>query len=122
MGTTISHAGGEIEPTAVLGYSADRATANIIHPILGRANPDVTMRPAALRTGTLSMGFHGDAAELDSKTAEDAHATGEVFTLVSTDVETISMSYVVAGAVTRMLEDESRDAWIVDVEFQEVSA
>lgn len=120
MSTAISYDGGLIEPTAVLRYESSRDGGNIIHPILGRSNPDVTFRDQQLRTGTLSLGFAGDTSEDDSLTAFNAHAAGIVFTLASTDLSSIEMSYVVSGPVTRTL-DVPNAAWIVDVTYQEVS-
>ena len=119
MATIISYVGGTISPTAVLGYSSTREPGNIIHPILGRDNPDVTFRDAQLRTGTLTLGFAGDASEADSLAADEAHALGVVFTVASTDRGSIEMSYVVAGPTMRTLEDGSR--WLVEISYQEVS-
>lgn len=118
MGTLITSGANTIAPTLVLGYEADREANNIIHAIPGRANPDVTLRPANLRTGTLELGF---ASESASKTAADLHATLGVFTLTDTDRSTVAMSYVVNGRIGRALEDQSRDAWIISVDFQEVT-
>lgn len=120
--TIITHGADTITPTQVLGYQSEREGRNIVHPILGRPSPDVTLRPAGLRTGTLSMGFAGPTAEGDSRFAENLHSNGGVFTLMSAERLTVPMSYVVAGRIGRELEDESRDAWIVNVDFQEVYA
>ncbi|TQJ31945.1 hypothetical protein [Microbacterium sp. SLBN-146] len=117
----ITHGASTITPTEILGYTSERESRNIIHAILGRSNPDVTLRPAALRTGTLIMGFHGANSEADSASAEALHATGGVFTVLSPDRGTIEMSYVAAGRITRELEDETRDAWVLRVDFQEVA-
>lgn len=119
MSTVITYTGGSITPDMVLAYQSRREAGNIVHPILGRSNPDVTFRPAMLRTGTLELGFYGDTSEEDSLAAEEAHALGVVFTLASTDRGSIEMSYVVSGAVVRTIA-ESRTAWTLDVEYQEV--
>lgn len=121
MSTLITHGADTITPTQVLGYDTEREAGNIVHPILGRSNPDVTLRPARLRTGTLTLGFHGRTSEADSLTAEALHATGGVFAVVSTDRATVEMSYVVDGMIRRELDDESRDAWVLSVGFQEVT-
>lgn len=120
MATIITHEADTITPTQVLGYRSEREAGNIIHPILGRSNPDVTLRAAALRTGELEIGFQGATAEADSLAAESIHATGGIFTVLSTERASVEMTYVVSGRVRRELDDESRDAWVVAVGFQEV--
>src|SRR5688500_7572097 len=119
MSTVITYTGGSITPDMVLGYQSQRQAGNIIHPILGRENPDITFRPAMLRTGRLELGFYGATSEADSLAAEAAHGLGAVFTLASTDVGSIEMSYVVAGSVTRTIEVPGT-AWTVHVDYQEV--
>lgn len=110
-------------PTQVLGYSATQPSGNKVHPIPGRAVPDVTLRPAGTRTGTLELGWYGLTSEADSKTAANAFAAGGVFTLTTDDRATLTMFFVVSegGQITRTLEPESRDAWLVNVDFQEVT-
>lgn len=120
MSTVITHASGTITPTVVLGYESEREARTIVHSILGRANPDVTLRPAGLRTGTLTLGFEGATAEADSLEAENVHAAVGSFAVVSTDRDTIEMPYVVSGRITRALDDQTRDAWTVAIDFQEV--
>lgn len=121
MATIITHEADTITPTQVLGYSAEREAGNVVHPILGRSNPDVTLRPASLRTGTLSLGFQGDTSEEDSAECAEIHAVGGVFSIFSTERATVEMSYVSNGRITRELDDESRDAWVVTVDFQEIA-
>jgi hypothetical protein len=117
MTTIITSGADTLNPTMVLGYSSSRLAGNIIHPVLGREDPDVTMRPAGLRTGTLELLFTG---ETDGKEAEDLHSTTAVFTLTSTDRPSINMSYVAAGRIGRELDPDTRDVWVVRIEFQEV--
>jgi len=117
MSQTILHAGGTITPLAVTTYLTSREAGTIIHPILGRSNPDVTLRPAMTRTGTLVLAF---TAEADAKEAEDAHAAGGVFSLTSDSLTTIEMYYVANGRIERELADGSTH-WIVRVDFQEIA-
>jgi hypothetical protein len=122
MAEYITHGVDVIAPTVVLNISSARESGNIIHPIIGRAEPDVTLRPASLRTGVLELGFAGPDAEADSADAEQAHAGMGAFTLHNDVRPSLGFSYVVNGTVERALEDETRDAWIVRVGYQEVSA
>jgi hypothetical protein len=142
-GTTVSDGTTTFNPTLVDGYESTRATATVVHQIMNRSTPDISIRPAALRAGTLRMIFadssaaggdlivDGDGyvvagspftvnAELDSKACEDAHAAGGVFNLVSSERSSIVMSYVADGSITRALDDATRDVWILEVDFHEV--
>lgn len=109
-----------IEPTIIEGYRSERESRNIVHPILGRAEPDVTLRPSSLRGGSLTLGFESATSEDDSKAAEDILGDSGVFALTSSDRSTVDMSFVVVGTPARELEDETRDAWLVVFEYQEV--
>jgi hypothetical protein len=130
-------------PTLVDGYAGERTPQTIVHPILNRADPDITIRPAALRTGTLRMlfsevgsggglvldedGYIVEApmiaydAEVVSLECSDAHAAGGVFSLVSSERGTIEMSYVATGSISRTLDDESRAMWMLEIGYQEVA-
>lgn len=132
-------------PTVVDGYESARETATVVHQILDRANPDVTIRPAGLRTGTLRLVFANPdvayigalitiggyvfentdpnsplSAEQMARACEDAHAQGGVFTLMSTDRYSIEMSYVANGTIARSLDEDTRQVWIVEIDFHEV--
>jgi hypothetical protein len=114
---------------------------------VGAETVAVTTRPAGLRRGTLKLVF-GDAAATGSEyvivdgiivpaedapinPAEDAsrdaellHATGTgVFHLSDPDRASLDLFYVVDqdGAITRELDDATRDVWIVTVAFHEVT-
>jgi len=116
MSVTITHSAGVIEPLAVSGYASTRRSNNIIHTIPGNSIPDVTLRPASLRTGTLTLVF-GD--EVTAAEAEHTHAIGGVFTLTSSARTTVSMAYVLSGDLTRELAPSGQ--WNVTVGYQEVA-
>jgi len=120
MANTITTGIYTITPTLIDGYEAERIGGTIVHPILGRVNPDVTLRPAAMRTGTLRLLF---IEEANAKTALDVLSTGAVFRLNS-DERDVSMSFVVPEGerISYRLNDEARDGWHLDVPFAEVSA
>jgi len=116
--TTITHASGTIVPAVVDGYEASIEARSIVHVILGRADPDITMRPAGLRTGTLSLVFDSRA---EAWAAVAALSIPQVLTLTDADVPEVGMSFVVAGgALEPRLDDETRSVWTVAVPFQEV--
>lgn len=129
-------------PTAVDGFESSRESATIVHQILGRSNPDITIRPAGLRTGTLRLVFADSSSsggglyvdedgyiveegpvtvvgETDSKACEDAHAAGGVMSLYSTALVSILMTYVANGSIRRSLS-ANRAYWILEVDYHEV--
>lgn len=114
---TITQGATSIVPALVLGYTATRAAGNVLHPIIGRASPDVTLRPAALRTGTLTLFFTTAAA---AWIAHNTHALPGKLTLTDLDIPQIGMVYVLAGSLTIALDD-GRRRWVVTVDYQEVT-
>lgn len=119
MTTIITHSGGVITPEVVDGFDAEREARSIVHTIMGREDPDVTMRPSSLQQGTLTLVFATGAA------AAAAAATLNllrVFTLSDSDVPEVNMSFVVAnGRARRRLDSSTRKVWIVEVPFSEVA-
>ncbi|RPE75196.1 MULTISPECIES: hypothetical protein [unclassified Frondihabitans] len=111
-----------IAPDLVTGFESTRDSQTLFHSVIGRAYPDITLRPASLRRGTLTMLFASGDAESLSATAEDLHAAAGLFELTDPDRASVAMTYVVSGAVGRALEDETRDAWLLSVDFQEVAS
>ncbi len=111
-----------IYPDMILGYESSREGGSLVHPILGTSNPDVSLRPAQLRTGMLSLAFLAASAEADSKAAEDQLSTVSVFTLLEDQRTTIGMRFVVSGPIRRALDPESRSAWTVEVDYTEVAS
>lgn len=122
MSDIITSGASVIEPTLILGYSSTRAARTIIHDIIGRAAPDVTLRPAGLRSGRMELAFLTDDSESASAAAEAVLATAATFSLVSSDRASVSLQFVVpAGTnITRTLDDETRDGWVVAFGWQEV--
>lgn len=104
-------------PLQVLGYESQRASANVFHDVIGRPNPDVTLRPAGPRTGTLSFLF---ASEADAAECERMHAGTSVLTIDDPELPTIAMPYVADGAISRQLDSDTRALWVVGVAFREV--
>ena len=119
MSETITQGSTVITPDLVDGYTATNAGQNVIHIILGRSNPDITLRPPLLRSGTLDLFF---TTEAKAKAAADAFMVPAVFALASTDRPSIAMNFVVSpDGSTRELEDTTRELWYVRVGYQEVT-
>lgn len=119
MTTTISKGETTVQPTLVLGYTSVRAAKNQVHEIIGRADPDVTLKAAGLRTGTLELFCTGLGLALD---IEDLHAGEGVLELADTDYPNLGMSYVPVGKIELQLDDETRTRWVVRVDYQEVAS
>ena len=111
-----------IAPSAILGYGSTRETGTVVHRIINRPGPDVTLRVAGLRTGSLRLAFVGPSAESDSAAAETVLATAAVFALQSADRASVQMSFVlpVGGRLDRTLEETTRAAWVVSFDWVEV--
>ncbi|RZU64609.1 hypothetical protein EV379_0912 [Microterricola gilva] len=116
--STITDGTTTITPLLVLGYEATRQGRNIIHPIIGRPDPDVTLAPAALRTGTLSLLFKDEPTAAGCMTM---HAAAAVFTVDRDDLPGASMRYVVAGRIGVTLDPATLLRCVVTVDFQEVA-
>lgn len=119
MSTTITHAGGIITPSALRGWSASAPINSRVHNILGRPDPDITVRPAGLRRGTLTLVF-GTGAE--AYAARGVLAVTQPLTLVNSGVAQVSMTFVVAtesgGELGEVLGRAGE--WTITVPFQEI--
>ena len=117
MTTTVTIGVTNLMPLAVIGYTANRTSGNIIHPILNRPDPDVTFKAPAPRTGRIVylVGTDADAVQL-----EQLHQQIGIFYLTDTDHPVINMKYVLNGDISSQLDTESNMAWLVSVDFQEV--
>ena len=117
MTTTISDGTTAVTPVLTLGYASNRDSRNVFHDVIGRADQDVTLYPAGLRSGTLTFLFDN---ETDALTCENLHSAAAVFTITDTDRPSIAMTYAVKGKIPRTLDDGTREMWTVAVDFQEV--
>lgn len=121
MATILISGSTVITPSVVTAIDTERVSGNRVHDIIGRANPDVTLRPAGTRSGTLSIVFVGATSEADSAEAETALAAAAIWTLSSDDRASLEMSFVTSGRIARTL-DARTGTWTLEVEFREVEA
>lgn len=106
------------ESVGLMGYRSERATGNIVHPIIGRGNPDITFGPAGLRTGTLRMMC---ASKTDALTLSNLLAGTGTFVLTDTDSPQINMTFVPSGKLSTEVDSQGWKRWIVECDFQEVT-
>jgi hypothetical protein len=116
--TTLSDGTTTVTPILVDGYTSTRESGNVVHTIISSVSPEVTLRAARLRTGTLRLLF---ATQAEALVGEALHALPVVLVLADPDVSGINMSYVAHGNIEVSLDDATRTAWIVSVDFQEVT-
>lgn len=108
-----------VAPTLVLGdWSSDDEPQTLLHPILGREYPDVTLRPAAARTGTLRL-FFWDYESADA--ARKFHRAAAVFHTV-TDMAWLPAAYVPNGPIRCTQQRENAARWVLEIPFQELEA
>lgn len=105
-------------PTLVLGYETERTSQNVFHKLIG-GGLAVTLVPPMPRAGTLEL-FYPDEADAWESLA--LHSVADSFAIVDDDRPDVGMTYVLSdsGGVTLALDEDTRDHWIVSVDYQEV--
>lgn len=124
MSTLITTGAAVISPTLLLMLTEDSQGGGVIHQIVGRENPDVTLRPASLRSGTIEIGFSGATADAASAAAHAVLRRAAVFTLADSDRPSYNMTFVVpqSGRISRRIDDETRAAFTILLDYQECTA
>ncbi|PPH47004.1 hypothetical protein C5D09_06390 [Rathayibacter sp. AY1C9] len=115
---TLSHSAGLTAPVRVLEVSSVSQTSNlrtIIHELIGNPVPDITVRPAGPRTGTLTYVLADKAA---GQAAELLHRTPGIIRL--DDPGILTMTYYATGALRLFLDPRARHSWVLTVDFIEV--
>lgn len=116
--STVSDGTSTLTPELVLGYETRQPGRNIFHDVIGREDPDVTLRRAGLRTGTLKLFF---LTEGQANACRLLHSRPAVFTYTASDNATTSMRYAVDDSgITVTLDDDTRRRWVVAVAYREV--
>lgn len=104
-------------PRLVLGYQTSRQVPTVLHRIIGRGDPDVTLQPAGLRIGSMDL-FYLD--EPTATAAVELLAVPGVFTLDDDDTPSMGMAFVVNGQLTTRLDSDT-GRWVVGVGYAEVT-
>jgi hypothetical protein len=117
MATTITSDLATVTPELVTGYETRQSARNVIHEIVGRGDPDVTLRPARSRSGRLRCLFL-DAADADGARYDLAQA--DVWALADTDLPEIDMSFVLTGETAVRLDPDTLLRWVVEFDYREV--
>lgn len=107
----------DIVPDLIVGFQSRRIAGNVLHTVIGTAAPTVTLRPATLRSGVLTLLFADQDAAFH---CEAMHAEPGIFTVYESTAPWATMTYVVAGDITADLDPDTQSVWFVTVAFQEV--
>jgi hypothetical protein len=115
MPATFTSGSTTLSPRTLSDYTSDQDGGGaIVHPILGRADPDVTFRPLGMRTGSMTLDF---ATEALSSAARVALARSGAWTLAHTERPTVNMRFIARG-VSRPIESNGR--WMLTVRYEEI--
>lgn len=118
MANTITDGTTVITPELILGWQASQPSRNVVHEIVGKSSPDVTLKPAGLRTGTLELLFLTSA---EAETARTMFQSAQSFLIESDETWLDLFRFVVSGSISSALEDTTRNMWTITVDFQEVT-
>lgn len=118
MANTITDGTTVITPELILGWQAEQPSRNVIHEIIGKASPDVTLKPAGLRTGTLELLF---LTATEAETARAMFLESQSFLIESDETWLDLFRFVASGNISSALEDTTRNMWTITFDFQEVT-
>jgi len=104
-------------PVLVDGFTGTRTSRTVVHTLLNSGDPAISIRPAGLRTGTLSALFETQA---QAQALADALATGAVQRYTDSDAGG-SFRFVPSGRIEVRLDDSTRAAWWVTFDYSEVA-
>jgi hypothetical protein len=113
---TATNGAGSTSPTAIEGYTPSRQSRNLIHDLLD-GSIGVSLIAPRPRSGQLRLLYRVQA---DAFSALDLLAEESTFTLASTDVPAVGMSFVIDGSVDLDLDATVGNWWVL-VGYQEVT-
>lgn len=103
-------------PTLVLGWTDERESQTVVHDLIG-GGIAVTLVDSRPRSGTMSLLY---STEANAVAARDLLASADEYTIADPDrAAAVDMQFVTLST-SLVLDDESRDAWQIDVDFQEI--
>lgn len=117
---TITDGTTTVEPLTIDGWDQSRASRNLAHPYID-GGQDYTIVTPSDRRGTLTLVF---TAEEDALTCEAMHIAAPFLDLASDERTIANMRYVLSdgGQLGVQLDPETRDVWLVTVDFSEVTS
>ena len=119
MAITISSGTLTFSPELITAWETSQESRNVIHAIIGKSDPDVTLKPSSTRTGTLELLFLSASA---ANTARGVLAAGTVFTISGSESWLNGIDFVMSGSISTALVDDTRKEWTISADFTEVIA
>lgn len=113
MPALLTSGAASIAPLALSDYSADQEGGSIRHDILGRREPDITLRPVGMRNGDFTLDFPTEPAVAEARESLSAAA---VWTLVHSERPSVNMRFIVRR-LSRAVAADGR--WSIRVSFEE---
>lgn len=104
-----------IDPDGISEYESVQDAGSIVHTVPGSAEPDISLRVAGLRTGSLRLSF---SSSLPWERARVLFSGVETFLIIAPEVEAVEMAFVVVGQIRA--RQVSTGQWTLDVGFQEI--
>jgi len=114
--STISNGITTVTPILIEGYTAERATRNITHQILGSNERAVSLRPAEFRTGSIKALFETQAAAI---LLEQLLAAAQLLTYADSVLPATNMTFI-SGNFKTEIDDSTLAVWWVEFDFVEV--
>lgn len=119
MSVTVTTPTGTFTPVLWMEYASTTQQSHRVYESPGQPAVVVYGTQQRARAVTLSLLFK---SEDESRACELAHAVAGVCMISDPDRLTHAMRYVAAGQVTRTLDPETADVWIVQIDAMEVPA
>jgi hypothetical protein len=114
---TITSGTNNFSPKLIIAWGTSQESRNVIHDIIGRTDPDVTLKAASSRSGTLEMLFETASA---AETARGILANGTTFTISDSETWLDGFNFVMSGNIANVLEDTTRKVWVLEADFKEI--
>ena len=118
MANTIFDGSTTITPNLITGWESTQESQTVVHKVIGKSAPDITLKPASMRTGTLETVF---LTANNANSARNFLSQAKKFILATDQTWLVEMHFVVTGNVTCSLEPNTQNVWLVKFDFQEVS-
>lgn len=119
MANTIFDGFTTITPNLITGWESTQESRTVVHQVIGKSSPDITLKPAGLRNGTLELVFFSSASAVSARAFL---SQARKFILATDESWLTEMHFVVSGSLSWTLDEQTQKAWIVSFEFQEVEA
>lgn len=106
-------------PQIITGWTTYQNSRNVVHEIIGKASPDVTILPGSTRSGSVETVF---TTQADAENARLVLSNGTTFTIKDSETWNNGYTFVTNGTIKQELEEVTRDLWTVTFDYTEITA